>query len=170
MKINHTISEQDQETDNLSPQLQLLRHEESGCQVPEGYFDTLSPRIIDRIKEKENRALSKSGILVFRKPVVWAPIVAVAIAAVLLIFIIPSKSNQIIPAYDELADINMAYDASYAEEVLLAESYSRDKEIEMAANIIPVTSSINVNSDVTEEEIVEYLKDQDLEIEIITEY
>jgi hypothetical protein len=170
MKIKHTISKQDQETDNLSPQLESLRHNESGYKVPVGYFDALSPRIIDRINEKDNKVLSKSGILVFRKPVVWAPLMAVAVAAVLLIFIVPPKKNQIIPVYDELADINMAYDASYAEEVLLAESYNHDKEIEIAVNAIPVTTSVSESSDLTEDEIEEYLKDQDIEIEIITEY
>ena len=170
MKIKHTISNQDLETDNLSPQLESLRHQESGYKVPDGYFDALSPRIIDRINEKDNKVLSKSGFFVFRKPVVWAPIMAVAVAAVLLIFIVPPKTNQIIPVYDELADINMAYDASYAEEVLLAESYNRDKEIEIAVNSIPVTTAINENSDLSEDLIEEYLKDQDIEIEIITEY
>jgi hypothetical protein len=170
MKTKHTISKPDQEMDKLSPSLESLRKEESGYKVPDGYFDTLNPRIIDRITEKENIVSSKSGILVFRKPVIWAPVVAVAVAAVLFIFIIPAKNNQIIPAYDEVADINMAYDASYAEEVLLAESYSHDKEIEVAVNTIPETTSINENSDLTEDEIEEYLKDQDIEIEIITEY
>jgi hypothetical protein len=170
MKTKHTISKPDQETDKLSPRLESLRNEESGYKVPDGYFDTLNPRIIDRITEKENIVSSKSGILVFRKPVVWAPVMAVAIAAVLLIFIVPSKNNQIIPAYDEVADINMAYDASYAEEVLLAESYSHDKEIELAVEAVPVTTSISENSDLTEDEIEEYLKDQDMEIETITEY
>jgi hypothetical protein len=170
MKIKNTISKQLQETDNLSPQLESLRREESGYKVPDGYFDALSPRIIDRINEKDHKVLSKSGILVFRKPVVWAPIMVVAIAAVLLIFIVPSQNNQIIPAYDELADINMAYDASYAEEVLLAESYSRDKEIEVAVSTIPATTTINENSDLSEDLIEEYLKDQDIEIEILIEY
>lgn len=170
MKIKNTKSKQLQETDNLSPLLQSLRREESGYKVPDGYFDALSPRIIDRINEKDHKVLSKSGILVFRKPVVWAPTMVVAIAAVLLIFIVPSQNNQIIPAYDELADINMAYDASYAEEVLLAESYNRDKEIEVAVNSVPETTSINENSNLSEDLIEEYLKDQDLEIEIITEY
>ncbi len=170
MKIKHTISKQGQETDQLSPQLEMLRHEESGYKVPDGYFDALSPRIIDRINQKENGALSKSGIFVFQKPVVWAPIMAVAVAAVLLIFFVPSKTNQIIPVYDELADISMAYDASYAEEVLLAESYSRDKEIEVAVNTIPATTPINGNSELSEDLIEEYLKDQDIEIEILIEY
>lgn len=170
MKTKHTNSKQDQETDQLSPQLELLKHEDSAYKVPDNYFDTLSPRIIDRINQKENGALSKSGIFVFRKPVVWAPIMAIAVAAVLLIFIVPSKTNQIIPVYDELADIKMAYDASYAEEVLLAESYSRDKEIEAAVNTIPATTTINDNTDLSEDLIEEYLKDQDIEIEILIEY
>jgi hypothetical protein len=170
MKIKHTNSKQDQETDQLSPQLELLKHEDRAYKVPDNYFDTLSPRIIDRINQKENGALSKSGIFVFRKPVVWAPIMAIAVAAVLLIFIDPTKTNQIIPVYDELADIKMAYDASYAEEVLLAESYSRDKEIEVAVNTIPATTTINENSDLSEDLIEEYLKDQDIEIEILIEY
>jgi len=170
MKTKHTISKPDQEIDKLSPRLESLRNEESGYKVPDGYFDALSPRIIDRINEKENGALSKSGIFVFRKPVVWAPIMAVAVAAVLLIFIVPSKTNQIIPVYDELADINMAYDASYAEEVLLAESYNHDKEIEVAVSTIPATTTINENSDLSEDLIEEYLKDQDIEIEILIEY
>ena len=170
MKIKPVIPKYDPETDKLSPLLETLRHADNELGVPENYFESLSPGIIDMINEKE---VSKSqwGITVFFKPAVWIPIIAVATAALLLMLVIPSKNDTTIPAYNELADISMAYDASYAEEVLFAESYKNDQKIEIAVNSIPVTTAaISQTNDLSDDEIEEYLKDQDLELDIITEY
>jgi hypothetical protein len=166
MKTKNNIPGQNSENDNLSPLLKTMKLENSGLKVPEGYFDSLSPRIVDSINDRQSR---KVNVPVFRKSIVWAPVLATITVAVLLIFVIPAKKNTTIPATDEWAEINMAYDASYAEEALFAEGYSIDNELEKSDLKIE-SVSLSKNNEPTDEEITEYLKDQDLDLDMITEY
>lgn len=166
MKTNNNISGQTSESDNLSPLLQKMKQENSGLKVPAGYFHTLSPRIIDSINKQEQR---KVHLPVFRKPIVLAPALAILVVAVLLIFVIPSKETASIPLVDEWAEINMAYDASYAEEALFTESFKIDNEIEKSDFKIE-SVSLSMNNEPTDEEITEYLKDQEMDMDMITEY
>ena len=166
MKTNNNIKGQNSENDNLSPLLKTMKQENSGLNVPEGYFDSLSPRIVDSINDRQNR---KVNVPAFRKSIVWAPVLATITVAVLLIFVIPARKNTTIPATDEWAEINMAYDASYAEEALFSEGYSIDNELEKSDLKIE-SVSLSKNNEPTDEEITEYLKDQDLDLDMITEY
>lgn len=169
MKRKQNILKQTEESEHLSPILAKLRNETQGFNVPDGYFDSLSPRIIDGIKKQENRAILKILVPSFRKPLVWAPAMATVIVAVLLIFVIPAKKTSTIPVADEWTEINMAYDASYAEEALLAESYTYDKEIE--SSVISNSGSATLSkNDPTDAEITEYLKEHEIDTDIINEY
>lgn len=169
MKIKHNKPEQFQESDNLPPWLESAKRETNGLRVPDGYFDLLSPAIIDRIKEQENKSLLKSHSTVYMKPVVWAPVLATSVAVVLLMFIIPAENKETITETDEWTEINIAYDASYAEEVLLAESYNIDYELEnnnIGDNESNTTKGV---IELTDDEITEYLKDQEIDLELITD-
>jgi hypothetical protein len=166
MNTKQNISGQTRENDNLPQLLEALKQEKNDLKVPGGYFDSLSPRIIDSIKKKSNKA--DFILTMFRKPVLWAPVLAVMVVAVLLIFTIPARRVAPIPVADEWAEINMAYDGSYAEEAILAESYSIDNEIEKSeSNFLSV--STEGNNQATDDEITEYLKDQDIDIDLITD-
>lgn len=169
MKMKNNIAGQFQENDNLPSWLESARHETNGLKVPVGYFDVLGPGIIDRIKEQENKALSKSHVPAFRKPFVWAPVLAIAIVAVLFIFIIPAKKTIPPTTTDEWIELNMAYDDSYAEEALLAESYTIENELELSEIDISKPASATDVSELTDEEITEYLINQDIDPDFITE-
>lgn len=169
MKMNKNISKTGEESESLPPILEKMKLEDHGLKVPFGYFDSLSPRIMDEIKQREEKP--SSGILtpVFSKPKVWAPVMAISIIAVVLIIFIPKTKNAIAPITDEWTELNMVYDISYAEEAFLFESQTLEKEIENspALNIESLAYSTEIQP--TETEIAEYLKSQELDNELLTE-
>jgi hypothetical protein len=167
MKTKQNKSLADKEPEQLPPSLARLKHEVNGFKIPEGYFDTLSPRIADSIKSQKRRSFFQALFPSFRKPFVWAPVMATAIVAALLVFVIPEQQESSIPVIDEWTEINMAYDASYAEEALLAESNAIDTELEITEmnnnESIPATEM----NEYTADEITEYLKNQEIDSEIL---
>ena len=170
MKIKHNISSATSESDKLPPVLASLKQKESGIKVPEGYFDTLGSRIIDRINEQNQNVYSWSAITILRKPLVWAPLAVTAMVALVLIFVSPADKNVEAPTSDLWSAINMAYDGSYAEEVLLVESSNIDNEIEQMTNISPEFISLYPADEPSVSEIQDFLEEQDPDIETITEY
>lgn len=168
MKPKNNISEQTSENDFLSPLPESAKTEANGYKVPDGYFDSLGSRITDRIILEENKAFKKSQIPVFRKPALWAPLLATSIVAVLLVFVIPAKKTATIPATDEWNEINMAYDASYVQEVLFTESNSMDFELENAVISLSESNTSKGINEITDDEITDYLKDQELDLDMIT--
>lgn len=169
MNLKQNISKQTYDSEQLSPLLEKLRQKTQGFKVPDGYFDSLSPRIVDGIKKQENSSFLKKLIPSFRKPLVWAPSMATIIVAVLLIFVIPAKKTATLPVVDEWTEINMAYDVSYAEEALLAESNTIDKEIESSV-VKNIGSEMLIQNEPTVDEISEYLKEHETDTDILNQY
>jgi hypothetical protein len=167
MKMRNNISNPTNETESLSPLLRKLKLEDQGFKVPYGYFDSLNPRIADAIQKQENRSVFKTFFFSFRRPLVWAPSMALIIT-ILLIIVIPTRKEPVSEVTDEWNEISMAYDPSYAEEVFFTESNLIDTELENADNNI-MTVSITGNNEPTDEEITKYLKDQDVDPELLIE-
>jgi len=170
MKTKQRISNQTNSTDNLTPVLENLRHEVSGFKAPNGYFDSLSSRIVDRIQKQENKSFPEILLHSFRKPVIWAPSLATLVVVLLLIFVIPANKTSIDQPADEWTQINMAYDPSYAEEVVLAESNTIDKELEGKEIKYYDPASLQAKNEPTDTEINEYLKDHALETDVLNQY
>jgi len=170
MKMKHNISRQADDTEHLSPVLEKLRQEAQGFKVPHGYFASLSPRIVDSIGKKENSSFLKSLVPSFSRPVVWAPAMAVAFVAVLLVFVVPGKKATILPVANEWTQLSMAYDASYAEEALLAESYTIDKYIETKGISYFASASLTTSNEPTMDEITEFLKENVIETDNLNGY
>ena len=106
MKTNNKISQQTYpDHDTLPPLLENLRKEKQGQQVPEGYFDTLSPRIVDRIGNRNRQNRLFIILTTIRKKFVWAPVMATSVIAVLLIFVIPGPKQLPVAPSDELSQI-----------------------------------------------------------------
>lgn len=152
--------------ENFSPFLGSLKETGNNLKVPDSYFDSLNTRITARIKKQENRAIIPISLI--RKPVIWAPLLACSVVILLLVFAVPVKQASTVPLTDEWTEINMAFDESYAEEVLLAESFTMDNEIENADGNT-ISASFSGSNEATDEEITEYLKDQGFDIETITD-
>ena len=169
MNTKHNIQDQNSNTETQLPVLEKLKQEVTGFCVPEGYFDNLSPRIVDSIQKQENRSLGNSFFFSFRKPVVWAPLTATALVAAILIFVVPVKNTSTLEVADEWTELNMAYDASYAEEVLLAESNTLDSEL--AETDINTVESLVVSAEnePSIEEITEFLDEQEIDTDILIE-
>lgn len=170
MKLKQDIAYQTNENEQLSPVLEKQRQENQGFKVPDGYFDSLSPRIIDSIQKQENRSFINTLVTALRKPLVWAPAFASVAVVLLLVFAVPSKKATLPQVTDEWAEINMAYDESYAAEIYLSESSIIDNELDKKdANYI-AAASVSTKNEPTLDEITEYLKDQDIDTDILNEY
>lgn len=135
--------------------------------VPEGYFESLNMRIVDSLQAAENKSAQSLRPAIFR-PVLWVPAVATVIIAMLIIVMVPKTKETVIPAPDEWSELNMAYDATYAEEAILSERFTLDNEIENNTILIE-SAAMTGNSIPSDEEISAYLKDQEVDIELLTE-
>ena len=170
MKLKHNISNQIIDNEQLPKILEELRKEANGFKVPDGYFDSLSPRIVDRLKKQEHASFRHVLVSSFRRPRVWVPVMATLVVAVLLIFVVPTKKVTSVPAADEWTELNMAYDASYAEEAFLAEGHTIDKELETKdINYAAPVSSTGQNGP-TADEIAKYLKEHEFDADLLNQY
>jgi hypothetical protein len=168
--MKQNISKYTDETEQLSPVLEELRNEVHGFKVPDGYFDSLSPRIVDSIKKQENRSIIKTLVPSLKKPLVWAPAMASVVVLLLLVFAVPSKKTATIQVIDEWTELNMAYDESYAAEVYLSESSIIDNELENKDINLIASTTVTAKNEPTLDDITEYLKDQDIDPDILNEY
>ena len=87
-----------------------------------------------------------------------------------MVFVLPEKKAVEIPEVDEWTEIRMAFDASYAEEVLLSESHTVDREIENIDLSYIQSATYTGKNEPTRDEISEYLKDQEIEPDILNEH
>jgi hypothetical protein len=169
MKTKAKYTQQLIDTDSLPAVLRELKAEKEGLNVPVGYFDSLNPRIVDRINQQKNSSIFSFAMPIFKKPVIWVPALASIVLAVMLIINFSSTQNQPNQLVDELTDMNIAYDVSYAEEALLAEAQSIDNELERAEMDYPESVMLSDGNEPTADEITEYLKMQDIDPEILNQ-
>lgn len=168
MNLTNNIPGPTDDTEKTPVFLEALKKETSGFKVPSGYFDTLGNRISDRINQKSGQSLIRA-IPVFRRPVIWGPVLATVVTAVLLLFVVPERKTTVIPVADEWTQLNMAYDPSYATEAVLAESHEIDAAIEgKELNYSEVLS--NGQNEPTAEEISAYIKEHEMISELLNEY
>lgn len=170
MKINQSIQDQSPENESLPPMLSKLRTGADGNNTPDGYFDSLGSRIADRIANRKSASFLSVTFPSVSKPLVWVPTLAAVIVVVALVFVLPEKKAVEIPEVDEWTEIRMAFDASYAEEVLLSESHSVDREIENIDLSYIQSATYTGKNEPTRDEISEYLKDQEIEPDILNEH
>jgi hypothetical protein len=142
--------------------------------VPEGYFDTLPGRIRDEIGARPATKFNPASIrsyFTFRR--VLAPVLAIAVVAVLIFFLLPhpNSSKQSMVENKDTLNLTAGYDASYAGEALFDEYESISKMIEESnltqdADISFTTTS---NDGITNEDICDYLQEQELDSDVIAE-
>lgn len=169
--MKHYITGKNDQNEDQSPFLEKIRLESRGTRVPAGYFDSLGPRIVDKILKQENRSFFKQSERLYNNPRVWAPVFATMLLAIILIFVIPAKKETCIPVTDELTMIQMVYDDSYAEEALLSESDYVEVEIAKTdINYYAASYLSGEANELTEKEITDYLKENVTDPDILTEY
>ena len=166
MKTKLNLNDPINENEHVPDFLEELRKKENGFNVPKGYFSSLSPRIVDRINNQKTGHFFALPLRLFGKPVIVVPAMASIILTIILIFSIPATKNQATFIVDELTEMNMAYDISYAEEVMLAEAHIIDNELESTNSDIESVAIDKVNEP-TVDEMTEYLKSQEIDTEIL---
>ena len=88
MQLKKKMLDQTEKSEKLTPVLEELRKADYGFKVPDGYFDSLSPRIVDRINSKHRDSFTEILFSYFHKPVIWAPSLAIIVIAVLFVFLV----------------------------------------------------------------------------------
>jgi hypothetical protein len=166
MKQKQSILNQSNTDESLSPFFELRKNEPESLRVPDGYFDSLSPRIVDGINLSKKKSLLKAKLPAIRKPVIWAPVLATTLVAVLLIFVIPSKKQPTVQPVDEWTQLNMAYDASYAEEALLVEGHIIETDL-ANTDLNSIADGVVGSNEPTAEEISKYLKEHEMDSDIL---
>ncbi len=169
MNLRNNIPGQADDTEKIPVFLEALKKEAQGFKVPAGYFDTLGNKISDRINTSTRHSFTGSMIPGFRKPIVWAPLLSTIVVAVLLLFGIPEREATTIPVIDEWTQLNMAYDPSYATEAVFADSHEIDAAIE-GKELNYSEISLNNQNEPTAEEISAYIKEHEMESELLNEY
>ncbi len=139
--------------------------------VPEGYFEALPARVQDAIREKAGGKRFIPIPAFFSRKIVMIPLSLAVIVAAGLLLLLPyqqQSSGVMVTASDSL---KAAYDASYVADVQREEDLLLDSMIdnlpshpELATPVIQLPKE-----EISEEAIIEYLKDQDLDIELLAE-
>jgi hypothetical protein len=147
-----------------------LDREKKLFKVPDGYFDNLPGRIEERIHEEEITKKTRSNP---RTLTVLIPLLAAAALVVAYFLIIPfadRDKKNIVQIVDSL-NPNNAFDASYTGDLLIYDYQLTDNLLTQ----LPADTEIDfitLDSDeeaISDEAIVEYLNDQDLDTELLAE-
>ncbi|NVO20350.1 MAG: hypothetical protein HXX13_11650 [Bacteroidetes bacterium] len=155
---------------NILPAIKGLEH----FKVPETYFDQLPGRIHDRIgKESMPGILSLLKKMPYLKPRIVFPLAAaIIIIGGILIFLPRTKDSNRDLVMKQDSSVNMEeYDESYATEAQFEEfsyAYQTLQDSDLTNEVISGFISQNENS-VSEQDIAEYLKDQDIDSDVLAE-
>jgi len=141
--------------------------------VPEGYFDALPSRIRDEISagdyESHGHVWMKKQ---FASYWVWIPVLSVSLVLLAIFTWMPDKSkHETIAEIEDTLYLDQALDASYAGEVMFQEYTA---VYEMLENPVlqnqEAVSFIGTGDDgITDEEIIEYLNNQELDTEVLSQ-
>jgi len=159
---------QSEKEDQLPEILEQLRQDRHGYTVPDGYFDSLSARITDKLSKQEP-SFFQAAVSVLSKPLVWSPVLAVVLVALTFFFLIPDPDRSVVEQYDTIKELSFAMDASFTEEVMLTEINSIDTDFENTGFLSNDPKQFTGLTHFTEEEITRYLKDQEIDTELLTE-
>ena len=128
---------------------------EEGFRVPEGYFESFEDRLKKKIEAKQEKSTGKSRLGIFRSPLLLAASI-LGFALISYVFIgglLKGKDQRI---YAETIDVGL-YDFDID---LLEETYSTVSNAE----------EDNTDKLPDDDEIIDFLIDQNIEIELIAEY
>jgi hypothetical protein len=141
--------------------------------VPEVYFDTLPLRIRDKISAENATRYSFTW---FRKQFasrwVWVPALSVSMLLLAIYTWMPENNNNVsYAAIGDTLNLNQAVDASYAGEAIFDEYVAVYKILESSeSESQEVVSFVSTyDDDITDEEIVEYLNNQQLDAEVLSQ-
>ncbi len=171
-KKNHYMDVENTE-ENFSTEILSRCKKEDVFKTPPSYFDTLHVRINDKINYQKIKERKNVWAILSQKHLV-APIVT-SILLLMGIFFInygdkPLKTNEMNVLYDEYTLLNLAYDPSYALEVMQdnatqIENYAANTQTQPLFENKNNDNNINLDG-ITPEDIDQYIKSQSTENEL----
>lgn len=137
--------------------------------VPEGYFDELPKRVLDKISE-DQKTLPKSINLLKQA---WIPLALAASVALFILIKQPSTLQNNSGLSDTIAVTSHSddYDPTYAEEALMIEesSITENDEAQIDFNSMSIALNNSDTTDITTDEMIQYLLDENYDIDLITD-
>ena len=156
------------ENNNLLAQLKEKHPQNDGFIVPERYFDQLASQISERIKNGEKK--SKKAITGYR---LFIPLAAAA--SVILVFAIYYLNQQGSQSVQNSSSANnnaieTAVDESYVND-LMTEDYNQAQTLieNLDEDEINFVDKPLISEDITEESIMEFLNEQELDPSLLAE-
>jgi hypothetical protein len=140
--------------------------------IPDGYFDELPQRVMDKItlKQKEQQANINPGILLRR---IWVPISLAATIALFLILRQPYTQNNNSTVSDSIVLTYQSpeYDPTYADEALMIEESSITENDEAQIDLMSMSTDLNSydTTEISTDEMIQFLIDENYDTDLITE-
>jgi hypothetical protein len=159
--------------EDMIRQLMKPGDRKTGFKVPEGYFEELPGQIQSLINtpSSDPSFAHSSGHDLFGS--VWIRIATAAVIIIALFLSIPlNKSGKDISSNTaDTSNISAAYDASYANDATHSDYVSAIRLMEDPSEKIDESvSSITISDDgITDEDIIEYLKEQELDTDVLAQ-
>jgi hypothetical protein len=173
-KTMKKLKENKNDLQEEEPDIPGLSKGMNGFKVPEGYFDSLPGRIMVKAEMEKDRQSNPGRMhsMVYSTKV-WIPLLAAASIIFTLFFILPEskKTEDILSQVHDTMNLNNAYDASYAGDVLVADYKIMDVFLEQlsADQEISFDNLYYTEEEISNEAIIEYLNEQEIDIDLLAE-
>ncbi len=144
---------------------------ENPFQVPDGYFDSFSVRLAEKLSAQKKRKYEKKFLFVTRPQLIYISSFILVVLITYGIFkYIPVDSEEPVLTQQEIAEVieNEIFDY---EENLLIENYDEtelSEEVVIKSIIEEPVTEVNSDNDYSEE-IINYLVEEDIDLESIVQ-
>ena len=160
--------------ENLLEGIPGLSGKEESFRVPEGYFDTLPGRISDAIHRSDQTGTKSSQTLLPTiQRNVWMPLLAAASLVIAFILFSPFEGEK--DAGNGMASDTLSraatYDASYASDLLTDDISASERMLETMPDDAEISFeyAYPAGDTLVEEAILEYLKNQELDTDLLAQ-
>lgn len=162
--------------DQLPDWMKASRSAESGFKVPVNYFEELPGRIEQTIrKEETGPQLNNAGSSTTRRIIIYriAPLLAAASVIIALFFLFPVSKTSNVASNNTNDSLNLtaSYDASYATEAIQDEYVLMNEMLDDpdAQLNVETSSDFYESNEISDEDITDYLMDQDIDTDLLAE-
>jgi hypothetical protein len=145
-----------------------------GLKVPDGYFDSLSQRVQDRVAASDKKSPAKWFSLGQQSvKTLLIPVTITAVVLIAFIILLPNKKieQQAIKTDTTPSASTFDYDASYAQEAIAIEDFDLRNEVANSKKDLGLVMSRVAENDTTisDSDIIEYLSEQEIDLELLAE-
>jgi hypothetical protein len=168
---NH-INQPGSENENSRAERDLLNSGPDPFLIPQNYFDDLPQRVMDKVLVNKGQ-LQMIPYTYFLLKRLWMPLAIAAAFSLFLIVRQPSTQLNRVTKTDTITPTihSSEYDPTYADEALLLEESAITENDEAQINYASMTNALYSpdTSTITIDEKIQYLLDENYDIDLLTE-